>query len=441
MVVSWDASEFRKQASQIETAKEPPTKEQFAALKDHLAMPVEVQRARREMSMTQQKSIVAIILEQKDPELMTSLTESQHTQCLAWLSATLSARDRDQITNVLCKSNPDYLTAVVRSFVDTYEPFIQMIHESMDLREQLTAIETFLSDFIETSKPKKMQGGWRLKWSKTEETRPPSVEDYVALIRRNKGLLFNYLYQFAVNCTDLREQFRDWAHLAIDEFNLQHDSTRSGGVSEKLQDMYTDLPAETQTIVLGKLDAHDAYLSSLDDLSSRRMQRILDQLDAQPSGDEKSTGGKTKSSRASSKSSSPPSQSDGGPSMSGPGVYLMRWDSLLDETLVTPGAPRGPPRRGRDIKGQKAWGKTTVAEGVRGGWDAGAVAREEDRGVPEAPDTALVVEALGERFRTLVNEAIGEVVPAVRQKVGCRVNHDAGMAGGGAEGIELAAGG
>ncbi|KAF3764301.1 hypothetical protein M406DRAFT_43009 [Cryphonectria parasitica EP155] len=381
-VLSWDASDFRKQAGQVESAKERPTKEQFTALKEHLNMPAEAHRAMREISMALQKSIVAVIFEATDPEIAASLTQSQHTQCLDWLSATLSARDRDEMTKVLCRSNPDCFTAAVRGAVSTYEPFIRSIHETLDLREHVTSVETFVPDFIETSKPKK-----------AEENRPPSVEDYVALLRRNKHLFYNYCHDFAKNCTDLRERFQTWAHIVVGKFNQQPNPTRpdgAGAMNDELQDLYTQLPTEAQEKVLAALNVHASYLSKLDTLSSLRMQR------------------------PSSRAASPRRTDLGEPSMTGPGVYLMRWESLLDETLITPAVPSGPVRHGKDVKGQKAWGKT-VAEDLKGGWDAGAIASEEDRVVPLAPDSKLVVDVLGQQFRDLVNDKIEDVVPAARE--------------------------
>lgn len=423
MVLSWDATEFRKQASQIETSKDKPTKEQFAALREYVGMPTEAKDALREISMKQEKSIVAVIFDANNPNLTASLSESQHTRCLEWLSATLSARDRDQIANVLCRSNPDYVSAAVRAAVTTYEPFIRSIHESMDLREHVTAVEVFMADFIETSKPKKVKSGWKFKATKakTEETRPPSVEDYVALVGRNKLLVFNYLHQFAKNCTDLREQFRGWAHLGLKEFRQRQESHEPGGQSgaaalrDKLQHMYAQLPDGSQADILAKLDAHAAYLTRLDDLSELRMQRVMDQL-ARQAGEGDNTASKSGNTSAKSSANPSPRSSNGGPNMSGPGVYLMRWDALLDETTVTPATPHGRVRTGKDVKGNKAWGKT-VSDSVKGGWDAGAIAREEESVVPDAPNVDIVMEMLGEQFKDLVNEKIGDIVPAVSEKV------------------------
>lgn len=434
MVLSWDMAEFRKQASQIENAKDRPTKEHFAALREYVDMPSEAKEAMREISLNQQKSIVAVIFDANDTSLTASLSTSQHTQCLEWLAATLSARDREAIANVLCRSNPDYVTSALRAAVATYEPFIRNIHESMDLREHITAVEAFIADFIETSKPKKTKTTWKLKTNaktKAEDMMPPSVEDYVALIRRNKQLVFNYLHQFAKNCTDLREQFRGWAHIGIKEFKQRQDSTQQThstgeavALGAKLQHMYSQLPQDSQRDIRARLDAHASYLSKLDEISESRMQSVLDQLAKQEADNDNTASGKNtnnsarSSAKSSTKSSANPSprSSNGGPNMAGPGVYLMRWDALLDETLITPASPQGAVRTGKDVKGRKAWGKT-ISESVKGGWDAGAIAREEESVVPSAPNVDIVMETLGEQFRELVNEKIGDIVPAVSEKV------------------------
>lgn len=354
------------------------------------------------------------ILEATDPKLAASLTESQHTQCLEWLAAQLSARDRDEITRVFCRSHPDHLTAALRGAVATYDPLIRAIHAGIDLREHVvSAIETFMADLIETSRPKKVKGsssgsGWRSKKSSgstTPTTRPPSVEDYVALINRNKGLLYTYLHVFASNCVDLREQFRSWAHGVIGEFRQSRaEPSGAGEVNKSLQELYASLPADQRAPVLTRLNAHAVYLAELNQLSTQRMQRVLDSL-----SEESASGSGSGGSTASSKESSPRESGGSRPSETGPGVYLMRWESLLDATLITPSAKGegDSVRTGRDVKGLKAGGKTTAA-GEKGsaGWDAGALAKAEDASIPAAPDVNIVMEALGGGFRGLVNEKI-----------------------------------
>lgn len=410
----------------MESAKDRPTKEHFAALKEYTTMPRDAHDAIREISINESKSIVAVIFDATDPQLTASLSAAQHSQCLEWLSAQLSARDRDEITRVLCKSQPDRLTAAVRSAVDTYEPLIRALHEGVDLREHVTSLETFVGDFIETSKPKKVNDGSaskKLGKTKSQETRPPSVEEYVALLRRSKGLLFEYLHQFAQNCAGLRGMFQQWAHVILKEFKQPRENADgAGAIDNDLQNLYGQLPADRQREVLSTLDAHAKYLSRLDALSEQRMQRVLDQLQKEAAQDERpSKTNKSSSSKSSSSSSSPRASSSGGPSMSGPGVYLMRWEALLDETLITPATASGSLRYGRDVKGEKAQGKT-VPEGLQGGWDAGAIARQEERAVPAAPDLRGVMALLGEGFRELVNAKVGQVGPGESKKVDVLVN-------------------
>lgn len=415
MVLGWDASEFRKTATSTESSSSRPSKAHLAALKDYTTLPRAAQDALREVSTTNGLSIIVAILNATDPSLASSLTPAQHTACLTWLSSTLSARDRDEITRVLCKSQPDHLTAAVRGAVGAYEPMIRALHESLDLREHVTSLETFLSDFLETSKPRKIKGGGKGgNGAKKCSTRPPSVEDYVALLRRNKGLLFNYVHQFARDCTSLRSLFQPWLLRVLREFRRPQDMPTdaleghtSNGFDNKLAELYAQLPAEKQTGVHATIDAHAAYLAKLDALSQTRMQRLLDQLAKDATSEDDSNGGKRSksSSKASSKSSSPRASS-GEPSMSGPGVYLMRWGALLDATVITSATAEGKVRSGMEIKGEKALGKTTGAEG---GWDAGAVAREEAGDVPSAPEAGEVMDVLGEGFRGVVRGAIGRV--------------------------------
>lgn len=424
-MLSWDASEFRKQASQVESSKDRPSKEQLSALRGYLNLSADAHQAMREISMTQQKSIVVVILEATDPQLATTLTETQHSQCLAWLSAQLSARDREEITSVMCKSSPDFLTAAVRGAVDTYDPFIRSIHEGLDLRDHITALEKFLGDFIETSKPKKAKPEnsylfRRSGKSKAQDARPPSVEDFVALLRRNKSFLYNYCHQFAKNCVNVREQFRGWAKATTTQFRTEQDPTRKDGaraIDEEMQDFYSQLPASTRTAVLASLNAHVVYLDKVNDISNERMQRVLDQLARQNVEDIDGSGGSRAGSGVSTpRTSAPPTPrtSTGEPSMSGPGVFLMRWESLMTETRITPATPQGPVRTGIDVKGQKASGKT-VAEGVKSDVDQTALLKEENKTVPEAPDVTVIMDAFGDQFRELVNARIGDIGPVMNE--------------------------
>lgn len=388
----------------IESAKKGPSKEHLAALKEHLGAPRDAHAAMREISMAGKKSIVVAIFDSTDPKLAGSLSESQHAQCLEWYSASLSIRDRDEITKVLCKQNPDLFTSILRDAVSTFDGMIRSIHSSIDLREHISALESFLNDLLETSKPKKIEnGGKKKKNGNGSATRPPSVEDYVALVNRNKQLCFNYLHQFAKSCTGVREQFRGWAKEVVKNFRDDMDNkpaevlkentngiaqkpktaesadrvvsgTGAGAMSDNLQSLFSQLPDETRQSVLASLDSHATYLSSLESISTKRMQHILDSL----SDDNKSP-----------------------VSMSGPGILLSRWEGLLDETIITPGTPEGSIRHGKDVKGQQTGGKTGAAE-AKDSWDAAAIAKMEESGVPEPPQMDAVMRAMGPQFRDMV---------------------------------------
>ncbi|PSR77151.1 PX-associated-domain-containing protein [Coniella lustricola] len=419
LVMDWDAGDFRKQASKIESAKDAPSQQHLALLKEYLSLPIETQRAMRELSTATQKSIVAVILDASDPSLASSLTAAQHARCMEWLSAMLSVRDREQGIEVLCNSSPDHFTTAVRALVNAYEPFIRSIHASVDLSKHVTAAETFMADFIETAKPKVEKKQWFSMYSSKapgEEVQPPSVEDFASLLQRNKGLLYAYCHAFAKGCPDLVELMRGWAKTSLAEFKQASGSTISdgaGAMNNRLQDLYSQVPAEVQQDVLKKLDEHSAYLSRLDDFSTSRMQCILHGL----AGRDGKVEQKPEKSRVgrSTKTAPPTTQTRCAPSMSGPGVYILRWDALLDETLITPATVNGAVRYGKDVKGENGRPKS---EDGKSSWDISAIIGEEGKQLPNAPDVGIVVQELGGKFRALVVDEVGKVEPTTDEKRG-----------------------
>ncbi|KAH6617719.1 PX-associated-domain-containing protein [Chaetomium sp. MPI-SDFR-AT-0129] len=492
LVLSWDASEFRKTAESIEKTKGPanPSKEQLAALKDYTSKSRAEHLDIREASAWEGRSIVATILERSQPAMLSSLSETQHAQCSAYLSASLAVRDRDEISNALCRQNPDVFTRIVRNFLSGFEPMIRTLHQNVDLREHLTAGESLVTGFINVTRGKKTSTG---------ETQPPTVEDYALLLHNNRHMLYNWLHQVASQCPDIREEFRAWAKETIKAFRQSPTSETSnlgsssqsesrnngpctgaaGALSEPLQELFTSLPPETQTSILPSIDAHAAYLSTLKSLSLTRMQRILDNMPAisaaptwantansastnttsksaptTPPAANASTATSyfspsywSRSGRSTPRSVSPnpattPRSSSGSVaavpssdttttkgSQTGPGVYLSRWQQLMDDTVIGPGAEGGSVRRGADVKGLLGRGKTgaegaaqsksNTARGVMAGkegvWDEGGKEgdREEEREPPPV-DVKAVVEALGDRFKALI-------VPLVEARAGAGV--------------------
>ncbi|GAB1316148.1 PX-associated-domain-containing protein [Madurella fahalii] len=462
LVLSWDSSEFRKSAESIEKAKggSSPTKEQLAAIRAYLDKPRDVHGDARIASIDGSKSMIATIMERSNPALLASLSDTQHARCLEYFSALLAARDRDEIANALCRQNPDLFTQALKDAVASFEPMIRAVHEGVDLREHVSAAEGFLTDLINVCKAKKGD----------PEARVPSVEDFVMLLRRNRQLLYNWLHQVASQCPVLRDDFCAWAKETIKVFrqdtrtspglqttsrsnpseqnntaaNTDRRNGAAGAMSSSLQHLFASQSPETKSRVLPAIDAHAAYLSDLSDLSLERMQRILDNMTtttsdpdtapatlAPPSNPSSSTSTSYFSPGSWSGRSSPAppnaipkpktgtnSSSPAPGSFAGPGMFLARWQHLLDETLIAPAAfvgGGGPLRKGKDVKGLLARGKTVAQVGGTawgkdkdgngggsGGWDSAVLARMAEEEAPRAPDVGVVVEVLGEGFRELV---------------------------------------
>ena len=410
-MLSWDSSDLRKTIDKIEKAAGGPSKDHLTAIKKYTERSRAEHDSTRNSSMQSQDSVITITLRNANPSLLESLSPSQHSQCLEYYSALLAIRDREEITKALCRQNPDLFSQAIRELVKTFDYMIRTIHEKVDIREHISAAEIFITDFIETSKPKRtlVSISHKTTVDSTEapdSTRAPSIEDYVSLLKRNRHLLYNWLHQVASQCPEIREDFREWAKDAVKVFRqnqrspatsksetptVEIDTQRrgaAGALSSNLQALFTKLPDAARVRVLAALDAHAAYLTSLEALSLKRMQHILDDM---PDG----------GILAVDDCESDTSKS----SICGPGMFLSRWQHLLDETAIGPDVPNGPLRCGRDVKGSLAHGKA-VSAAARDGWDPSALAKMAERDVPQPPAVDVVIEALGEEFRGLLMDLL-----------------------------------
>jgi hypothetical protein len=297
------------------------------------------------------------------------LTDIQHQQCLEYYSALLSVRDRDEITNVLCRQTPDRFTQAIREGFAAFDPMIRTLHDRVDLRDYVETTRVFMDDFIKTGKPKKTDSA----------VKQPSVEDYADLIRRHRHVMFKWLHEIASKCPEIREPYRLWAndaakalrsHKTTDTSASSGYALNGGDMEDELNALFTSIPEESQTEILSRLDAHAQYLTELHDLSMVRLQGVLDT--GQPGG------------------------------ASGPGLYLARWQSLLDETVITPEKPGGLIRHGRDVKFSTTMGKTgATTPRIRGGARSGTQTPVTGA-APVFPDVCAVTRALGEQFRAVL---------------------------------------
>lgn len=399
LVLSWDSSEFRKSVDKVEKATGGPSQEQLAAIKQYVDNHDRTKHeAARQDSISSSMSMIATILKGSNASLLTSLSESQHAQCAEYFTSLLAIRDREEIAKVLCRQNPDLFTKAIKDFVGSFDDMIRIVHEKVDLREHaVSAAETFITDFINTNKPKATPNGSSPNYDANSQA--PSIEDYVSLLRRNRHLLYNWLHQIASLCPSIRSDFLAWAKDSIKLFR-QHQpppspipdprtTTRpaaAGALTQPLQTLFASLPPPLRSSILTTLDAHAAYLTALEALSLARMQHILD--DMPPGG------------ILAAPSPSPSNKK----SICGPGMFLSRWQQLVDEMVVAPEAPSGPIRSGRDVKGAPlALGKVGAG---RDAWDPRVLALAAERGVPSPPGVGIVVEAMGEGFRRLVGRLI-----------------------------------
>ncbi|VBB79803.1 Putative protein of unknown function [Podospora comata] len=456
MVLSWDNTESRKTIDKIEKTKGQlaSSKYQLDAIKAHVGKPREEHDEARNHSIRTPETMVVTILRRSNPSLLKNLTEEQHAQYLEYFSTLLMIRDREEISNVLCHQQPDLLTKAVKDLVAAFEPFIRVLHEHVDLREHVAAVEGFIGDFINIGKEKPKNGnGFLGSWTSGSpkndaEARTPSVEDYIILLRRNRQLLYNFLHQVARQCPYLTNDFRVWCNSTIKVFQ-QHqrppsehekstkspDSSKSkkhpggaGAVSSNLQHLFNSLLSSTRERILPSINAHASYLASLEDLSRKRMQTILDNLPPDtppsttpPASSLSNSGWSTPLSWGwsggggdSRKPSPPPTTTTTTTgntmplkeSYAGPGMFLSRWQQLLDDTVIGPATLDGKLRSGRDVKGQLAMGKTGVMK--EGGLDTAKLVKMAEEEAPRAPDVKVVVEALGGEFKGLVGDILKE---------------------------------
>jgi len=350
-VLAWDTAEFQKRASKLESARDAPDKKVLKAIKNHVYSTREKRETARSKSTQESKSIIAAILETADPPVNAdSLNEQQHNVAMEYYSTYLSIRDREELTKVSCKLQPDTLTAMVREIVTAMDPVIRAIHNAVDLSGTIQDTENFLTDLIKTSKPKKKGKGSRQS-SRDSSPAPaapasitdqdagdvPTVEDYVQLLRRHAPSMHKFCHQVTKNAPDLTNDYMAYAKRIFSEFKVDEDAKTAeeqgkggaGNMTAPLHAMFSSLSKEKQDELKTLLDDHEKHLNALKETSLSRLQSIM-----QPSS-----------------TISPPNTSHSG-TTHGPGMYLSRWNSLLDSTLISPATLHGPVRRGWEVKGE-----------------------------------------------------------------------------------------
>ncbi|KAJ3497661.1 hypothetical protein NLG97_g1728 [Lecanicillium saksenae] len=374
IVLSRDASEFKKITHRIERMAEgptTPTEAMLKALREHVNANDRIaEEALRKKSLDNPGSIVVAILDAQDPKLVKELGKTQHLLCLEYYSALLSVRDRTAITAALCRQPPDLFTGAIREAVAAYNPIIRAVHERVDLGYHLQDLQAFINDFIRVSTPESNGPG-------------VTVDDYVRLLNENKHRLHRFLHAVASTCPDITNDLRAWSNASIAEFRQtpvvrgvdNANETYASKIDQALNQLVAKLGDGSQS-VLRAVDAHAEYLATLQSVSDARLDHI-----AARTAEGRHKGGQ-----------------DGAAQTSGPGIYLSRWHNLLDATVITTAKKYGSIRHGSDVRHLVTKGKTGVA-----GHHLSAVEKtKKDSGIPLAPDVSVVINALGQPFKALL---------------------------------------
>jgi hypothetical protein len=344
-VAAWDTAEFQKKANKLESCKEAPKKEVFKAIKTHVYASRDKHDAVRNISIGESKSIVAVILGNANPPIDTeSLTKDQHSVAMEYYSNYLSIRDREEITKILCKMQPDVLTSAMKDLVSAFDPVIRSVHKAVDLSDTVSDAQNFLTDLIKISKPRKTNGSASTAGSRVNsrssspnrnEATPasaasvtdalgnmhvPTVEDYVKLLRTHMPSSHKFVHQVCKNAPDLANQYRDYAKSVLDEFRgdmeaKSNEERGAGNMTAPLQSLFSTLSADKQQELAKLLDQHEKHLQTLKQTSHTRLDGIMSST--RQSANKKTTG-----------SSAEPGTTHG------PGMYLSRWHSLLDSVRL-----------------------------------------------------------------------------------------------------------
>ncbi|KAK8221404.1 PX-associated-domain-containing protein [Phyllosticta capitalensis] len=355
-VLSWDSSELEKRATKIEKAKDSPSKEHLKVLKAHIELDRSEHDRRRNISKKTSKSLVTVIFQENG--LSTDMSDAQHEMCQTYLASKLAIRDRVQIAQTLCRSNPDYLTQAVRDLVPAYEPIIRSLHNAVDLSGSMLDLQNFLDDLIKLAK-------LPVKKEKRDKAEPPTVEDFVGLMRKHQYSLHKFLHQVAHNGVDIRERYRMYAHEIRDLFQQPEGAHEgAGAMTPTLEKILASLSEGDRQTVLRAVDSHSSYLSGLQAASTERMKSIL------------SRGHRTDH---------------------GPGQYLAKWQHLMDSAVIQPATPNGPLRSGKS-KDVKEASQMDVDGVYRGSVIVGKEAEGRQK-LPDPPNVDVVYGLMGSQYR------------------------------------------
>ena len=311
--------------------------------------------------MLPESIVKAVLSESSESEL----SHIQHELALEYIAIQLAIRDREQLINVLCNHQPDLFTSSIRTLVSAYEPIIRALHQAVDLSAGVSDAEAFLTDLIKISQAENKNG----------TSKSPSVEDYCRLLDKHQPSSHRFIHQVLKNGKELSKWYREYAEHAAKQYQQEKSTARvdehptngaAGDFTPQLESLFVALSDDEKSKVLKEADQHAEYLASLTETSTTRMKTVIRQL------------------------SEPESNT-----MLGPGMFLSRWQALMDEALITPAKPEGPVRHGKDPSVKDATRVDT--DGSKKG--AGGVQEGVGEEMASPPDVGNSVRLLSDGFR------------------------------------------
>jgi hypothetical protein len=271
--------------------------------------------------------------------------------------------------------------------VAAYDPILRKVHATVDLSTSLLDFENFMTDFTKLSRNLNTAGTKSpTNGDSTDKPKPsvPSIVDFVKLIKKHIPASHRFLHQVAKNCPEVTQKYKEYVKTAASHFRPIQDGTNeqtndqkqcppqlhsdAGSMTSQLQKLYSGLTDESRQAVADALDNQAAYLFALYCASRDRMRSALEDDTSAPTG---------------------------------PGIYLAKWQQLIDSTPITPATPEGPVRSGKDssVKEKASVGveqATKQQASLAGFLDSGDI--------PAPPDVGVVVDHLGPQFHEIVAE-------------------------------------
>ena len=258
--------------------------------------------------------------------------------------------------------------------IPAYDPIIRGLHQSYDLSAGVSDLENFLNDLISVSTVKSTSG----------MSDPPSVEDFCRLLQKHQGSSHRFIHQVLKNNKDLSQKYHDYAAHAARQYRQETEravddastgTAAAGDFTPHLNALMANLAEADKAKILREVDSHADYILTLTHSSTQNMKTVINHLAEGESDIQR-----------------------------GPGMYLSRWQSLMDETPITPAKPSGPVRSGKSESVRDA---TTVdIDGKRKG-DADHLEKV-DTSEAAPPDTSDTVRLLLPGFQDELRGVLGK---------------------------------